>query len=69
MHYNNNAKGAVFCVRNGLIYSGQLIEVSYARTRDHVFEPSNGYFPTPLDRPNVARYPEIPIGFFDLLPD
>lgn len=69
MHYNNNTQRAVFSVKNAFLYSGSLIEVSYARTRDHVFEPCSGYFPTPLDRPNVAPYPEIPIGYFDLLPD
>jgi hypothetical protein len=67
MHYNNAATKVVFSARNGFLYSGGLIEVSYARTRDHVFEPCKGYFPTPLDRPNVARHPEIPIGYFDLL--
>jgi hypothetical protein len=67
VHYNNCAKNVVLSMKNCFIYNASLIEVSYARTNDYIFEPCNDYFPTPLDRQSVELYPEIPIGYFRFL--
>lgn len=67
VHYNNNALTALFSPQNNFIYSGDALEISYARNKDYAFAPCLEYFPTPLDRKNLARFPDIPIGYFDLL--
>ena len=64
VHYNNIAT-PLLSLKNDL-FVADIIEISYARTQDYIFEPCADYFPTPLDRPNVAHRPEIPIGYFNL---
>ena len=67
--HNNNAGAPLLIMPDNFIYNGNLFEVTYARSRDYAFRNDNGYFPTPLDSPNCVEFPDIPLGYFDLLLD
>lgn len=66
-HYNNNTRKCVYFPKANFIYSEHVIEVSFVRSNDFNFIKCNDYFPTNLDNRNNKKWPEIPIGYFDLI--
>ncbi len=61
IHLNNYVFGHSAPEGDLLCYS-PCWEVSYVRADDYEFAPCTERFPTPLDSPNIARFPEIEIG-------
>jgi len=59
-HYNNNGQVMGF---SDFLVSG-LFEISFLQRDRESFTPSQDCYPTSLDRPNVARMPDVHIGRF-----
>lgn len=69
-HYNNHVRQLYYLPQLEFIYSGDLIEMTYARNDSFTFSNCTDYFPTALDRPNGPRHSfEIPIGYFNKIID
>lgn len=62
IHVHGNNFGGMAIVAGTPI--ADVLELTFVRKSDHVFEPSDEVFPTPLDGPNNTNLPDLFLGTF-----